>query len=301
MKKSLLLSTLLIIFLAFQSLGQAVVPNGSFEEWDDMSTYMDPTLWDSPNPETSLVGITPVTREETDVYDGVYAARLETKQVITFVAPGLLTLGEFSVDFITTEFIIDGGQPFTDMPLQFSGYYKYAPVDDDTWFITTMFTKWNDETNQRDTIGGSTFDGSGTVEEWTQFTSDIIWWGGTTPDTVNIIVLSSDFVSPVVGSVLLLDKFEFHYEVGMDESTLENDVRMHNDLLNKQLTLTYNFDEPQNVEVRIYNMMGQQVKVLPSISVMNSTQNINLNDLEKGLYLVEVNNGKEKITRKIML
>ena len=269
--------------------------------WDDFTTYMCPTQWDSPNTETSLVGITVVTQESIDVYDGAFSARLETKTVISFAAPGLLTLGEFSVDFGTTEFFIEGGVPYTDMPEKLTGYYKYAPVDNDSWFISAIFTKWNTNTSETDTVGGTTFVGNSATDEWLLFESDIIWWAGIEPDSMNIIVASSDIEAPQPGSVLLIDKTGFDDGVGFNETSLKNSINFFHNQRDNQLNLLYNFDAPTNVEVTVYNVMGQQVMNISEPSVQNNTQTIHLDGLKSGIYMVEVNDGKEKVVKKIIL
>ena len=301
MKRSLLLLLFLASLVFSQVKAQAPIPNGNFEMWDDFTTYMNPTQWDTPNPETSLVGITVVSQESVDVYDGAFSARLETKTVISFIAPGLLTLGEFSVDFVTTEITIEGGVPYTDMPEKLTGYYKYAPVDNDSWFITAIFTKWNTTTSETDTVGGATFVGSSATDEWLLFASDIIWWAGIAPDSMNIIVASSDIDVPQPGSVLLLDKTGFDDGVGFDETSLENSINFFHNQRDNQLNLQYNFDASRNVEVIIYNVMGQQLMNISELSVQNYTQTIHLDDLKSGIYMVEVNDGKEKLVKKIIL
>jgi len=300
MKKLVLCLSFACIVLAFNLEAQHAIPNASFESWIDYESFEDPEFYTTPNYATSLVGKITTTKDSLDVYDGMYSARLETQNIFgAFDSPGLVTLGDFSVDFGTQVVSITGGEPISSRPDFVTGYHKYAPMDGDSWMFTVIFTKWNGTT--RDTIGGSFFASADTITEWTQFTIPLVYWDPADPDTFNFIIASSLLTDIHVGSVLQLDKFEFLDGVGVDNPDLSSSINVFQDQANKQLIVNYNFEKPKNVELRIYNISGQLMKIIPELSVMNFSQTINVADLPTGFYIVEVNDGKDKISKKIIL
>ncbi|MDD3741271.1 MAG: hypothetical protein PHH30_08515 [Bacteroidales bacterium] len=76
------------------------IPNNSFEEWYTAAEgHEDPVSWNTANPTTNVMPIYKVTTEKTDdSYEGSYAAKLTSKTILTFVAPGFITLGDFDID-----------------------------------------------------------------------------------------------------------------------------------------------------------------------------------------------------------
>jgi hypothetical protein len=300
MKKLVLLLSLACLLLATNLYAQEVVPNSSFESWIDYVTYEDPEFYTTPNYATSLVGKITTTKDTIDPYDGAYSVRMETQNILgTFDSPGLLTLGDFYVDFKTQEVSITSGEPINSRPDFITGFYKYLPVDGDFWSFTAIFTRWNG--TSRDTIGGSVFASPDTITEWTQFTIPVIFWDPADPDTFNFIIASSSLIELHVGSVLNIDKLEFLDGVGMDNPELSSSINIFQDQANRQLIVYYDFNEPKNVELRIYNISGQQMKIVPELSVTSYSQTVSVADLPKGIYIVEVNDGREIMTKKIIL
>lgn len=205
--------TLLIILVSIQVSAQQV-PNGDFENWTKVLTYENPDLWDSPNPETSLAFVYSVTKESSDIVSGNHAARLKTIQIpfVNITIPGFLTLADFSINTTTQEYSIVGGEPFQHRPDLLVGYYKYAPVGGDAFFMGALLSKYNDTLDKIDTIGGGYFESTVEKTEWTYFAIPIEYYSDVDPDTLNIVLLSSgDEWNMVVGSTLMVDSLAFIY------------------------------------------------------------------------------------------
>ncbi|MCK4678150.1 MAG: PCMD domain-containing protein [Bacteroidales bacterium] len=294
MKKLLLLTGIVTLLFSFQLIAQ-VVPNGSFEDWENFGNYENPYFWDTPNPETSLVGLTTVTKEDSVVYDGTYSARLTTLDIIgIMIAPGLLTLGSFDVDFITQEITFGGGEPFTDCPAKLTGWYKYTPAGSDFFSVSVYLTK-----NTVDTIAVGAILQATPASEWTQFEVPLIYFSAEDPDTVNMIIMSS--LAPITpGSVLLVDKLEFQGGVGIEEELLESYVDFYHDQSNQTVQINYHFTSEQTVFVSLFNIVGQPVKKLRERKVMNGQEVIDLRGYPAGIYLIEVRSGSERMVKKLI-
>ena len=273
MKKSLLLTGIITLLFSFQLIAQEI-PNSSFEVWENFGTYEDPESWTTPNEVSSLVSIFTVTKESTDVYDGLYATRLESMTIVVMNVPGMITLGELNVNIATQEFSITGGIPFTSRPSKLKGWFKYTPNVPDACFVYAVFTKFNGATS--DTIGFGMFTSMETTDIWTQFEVPVTFINSENPDTMNILILSSSITAAQPGSVMLVDKLELDYGVGVEEESLKTSIDFYHDQPNKALQINYRFNSEQTVSVSLFNLVGQPVIVLGERKVMNGQEVIDV-------------------------
>lgn len=213
MKKTIVV----IIGLLIASIGYTQsLPNSDFEIWEDLIS--EPESWNTPNPITGLVLVKTVTKSE-DAYSGLYAARLETKEINfignIFQVPGMLTLGEFELNLADTSYGFSGGLFLQENVSQLSGMYKYSGVDGDSAFVFIYNYKRNGEV--MDTIGYG-YKHLHDAADWTPFTVDMQLLSNQLPDTFNVVLISSGSQSPKVGSVLLLDSLDIHINTGFNDS-----------------------------------------------------------------------------------
>jgi hypothetical protein len=299
MKKFYIFTLLLGILITMRVAAQDSIPNKSFEEWTNYGAYENPDFWDTPNEFTGLVSLYTVTKDSIGVYDGQYAARLETKHVVIMNVPGLITLGTISVNIATQQFSITGGVGFTARPVKMTGYYKYTPQTGDACSFAIALTKFNTGTNHPDTIGAGLFVQSSPVSDWTLFEVPVIYFSQETPDTMNIVITSSPIVGAIEGSVLLVDTLDLDLGVGMDEITKDENVNLFYDQALRLLMLDFNYPVTEQVSVKIYNLTGQ-VMFRMQENLTSGRKNINLGDFPKGLYMVEVTAGDERTVRKVI-
>lgn len=209
MKKSIIL---LFIILPLMAMSQTQINNSSFETWTT-SQPIEATPWKCNIPYVfmSINVYIPTATKTTDAQSGQYAAKLETKTQYGLTVPGLIQLGTLSIGQ-NFDINLGGGFPFTDKPTGISFYMKYLPANNDTaWFIATL-TKFNSQTNQRDTLGGFIFFFKDLVQNYEQQVLPILYYDDTqTPDTINIMFVASSFVSPQIGSVFYIDNVELLY------------------------------------------------------------------------------------------
>lgn len=206
-------------------------------------------IWDSANGGTSSMGYVPTTPEENDLAvrgDGKAAARLETQKVsilgIEKLAAGNIYTGKFGkVSGVGAE--LDWGVPFKSRPLALRGYYKYnpkaidmadSPYNDmkgktDNCQILMFLTDWTstftiktsskvfvDYDNDPGIIAFGALYSDKTDSEYVKFTIPLVYRSlDRIPNYVVIAGAASrygDYFTGGVGSVLLLDEFEFVYD-----------------------------------------------------------------------------------------
>ena len=128
MKKTI---TLILLMFTVVFVSAQILPNPGFEDWMPFSGYEDPQYWDTPNSFTSLVGVVVVSKS-TDAHSGEYSAMCETKNVLgPNNSPGLITLADFQVDFLTGVPSFTGGIAIPDQVVKMTGWYKYSGANED--------------------------------------------------------------------------------------------------------------------------------------------------------------------------
>lgn len=293
--KKFLLSMLILI--SFNSFSQNL-PNPNFENW----TSGNPDGWQTPNPYTQNYGVVTVTQESANPQSGNYSVKLETKNIFGYSLTGLITNGQISVNVNDTPPIkILGGTPFTERPNHFKGYFKYIPASGDYCSIIALLLKKNTSTNQFDTIGIAEYICNTTISTWTEFDAQFTYFMNDTPDTIQAVAMSSNPNAAVVGSILYLDSLYF------EGGTMNNQVMCLNNLVqiylnpaNNILNVYFGNPTKKTVIVNLYNVTGQLVKqnIIPSNTQLTS---LNLYNLKKGLYFVQVQLGKDNYTQKISI
>ncbi|MBN2758314.1 MAG: PCMD domain-containing protein [Bacteroidales bacterium] len=194
---------------------QEALPNSDFETWQADDSFEKPENWSTSN--FSLYGIVTfntVVKDNLTPYEGEYCPKLETKSQIIdnqeVKMTGLITLGRFDVNIATRQAQVTGGIPFISKPASLEGYYKYIAVGIDSCFVDIALTKFNSQLLKRDTIASGRFSSS-SVSDWTSFDLPIKYFINDTPDSMNIIVLSSDTSIFESGSTLWIDKLSLKY------------------------------------------------------------------------------------------
>lgn len=210
MRISILFSCLFL--LGMQMLFAQAIPNNQFETWSGGK----PVSWDASNEIILGTTFTCVTQETTNPQSGTNAVKIETLTKYIFpignsTLPGLITLGEFTINITTQTGAIEGGVPFPYRPAKLKGHFMSQPGVGDTGMIAVGLSKMYGPV--RDTIGYVEYYFPDQVTTWTHFDVDIIWDNADTPDSLNIVASSSNLVTQVFtgGSKLWLDSLYFAY------------------------------------------------------------------------------------------
>lgn len=196
---------------------QTPVENANFEEWvdDTGGDYDEPAgYWATLNAISKLFPIAPVTasKETDNVHAGNFAVRLESKSFLIAPIGGLLATAFFDTQVVDPTTALKTGQPFTDKPTHFSGWYDYKPEADDSATIALQLTKWVDGAQLLVAEAGIFVH---ETTEYTNFDLEVEYFSEETPDSILIVFGSSagaeDF-NIQVGSVLYIDDISISYE-----------------------------------------------------------------------------------------
>jgi len=278
----LLLSPFIFVF----SQAQTAIPEGNFDNWTPASSglFEEPTggWWTTLNSLVQLGGPVTVTKT-TDAYSGTYAAQMETQLWGTLVLPGLLASGKFAN---SSPFVIQG-KPFTDMPVKFKGYYKYTCVNIDSAGIYAMLSHYNTVTGKRDTLAEAKKAVLATVQNYTAFDLDFHYYiTGVTPDSIDIVFVSSSGSNGQVGSTFFVDDVSLEYSNGLQENVMPKiNVLTFPNPANDEFHLIIENSDLQNITCDLYSMEG---KLCRSFVPVSQESSVNIKDLTAGNYLLNI-------------
>lgn len=300
----IILAVLFTTAIYCRASAQTLIPNSSFENWNTFPNYSDPVSWDSPNEELSSIpifGTTVVTKSTDHHGTGSYSVRLESKHITIppLDAPGFITTGTLTINLSNGTYTIGGGAPITDQPTHLQGYYKYFPKGGDSCLIGIALFKTIGSV--QDTVAYGDFSTKDTVSDWTFFSAWISYDTVMNPDTMNVFAFStaSDAVTP--GTVLYLDDLFLDYTAGIPVNDPSAGINIYNDRETSRLMIFFGFEKPEPTSVYLYNMMGQNVALIPTEPVGHARKVIAYGDLRPGIYVLEIVHSDKKFCRKYFL
>jgi len=290
MKKTLLFG--FISFIMGFSVSAQQIPNGDLENWTEnvLLGFEDPDDWQTPNQYTALLSVFTTTKVS-DAASGNYAAKLEAKDVGGFITPGVITLGDFTVDFVNNTAYLTGGIPFTDKPAALTGSWKNFPASGDFTMIIVYFTKYSSTKGQTDTIGIGQMLGTETVDSWTAFSIPIEFFGTEDPDTMNLHVVSSNMLNLQLGSSIYVDDLAFEYEASVNE--IDNKVEASVFPNPASENVTFSFGQAVNAELNVYNNEGQ---VVYTAAINGKTHKADISYLATGTYFFSLVENNQKLS-----
>lgn len=292
MKKiTLLLFSIVFALSANLSFGQTQPPNGNFETWTNEKKAEH---WNS---SVSFGVDVNFMSKNTTSYEGTYAAKIYSQNVLGLVViPGICTYGEIVVDAQNKSASIEGGKAFTEKPIKLSGWYQYSPLGGDTMSVLCFLTKFNSVAGTRDTVAVAAFTNTEAVSAYTQFVEEFQYLSPElTPDTMNILILSSGLAA-TADTYALIDDLKFEYAPVSVKNNDKIDYYLYPNPSNGVFNISLAIKEQTSFTV--YSQMGQKVLETSTSELYNV---IDLSNLSKGIYLLEINNGKTKQVEKLMV
>lgn len=289
------IATLAILGTFIKSQAQTI-PNAGFETWINYGSYSDPAGWASFNSYSAGSGIF-TTEQGTPGATGTSYLKLTVKNIPLFggasqgVAISTPTLGAGS----------PVGFPISSRPANLTGQWQYLSTANDTLLVQAVFTKWNTATLTSDFIGmAQIFLTGNSVTSWTNFSLPINYFSGATPDSTIIYLVagigsSSDLV---VGDYLYIDDLAFTGTVaGIEELQNQLSMTIAPNPFASQTTVTFN-EEQKNATITLMNVVGKTVK---TFQFSGSQLTIDRDDLPSGVYFLQMNDGKNSLTKKIIM
>jgi len=257
---------------------QDTIPNPGFENWTPGGNYEEPDSWFTLNQGTSIAGVETVTKT-TDAHSGIYAIRLETKDVATETVPGTAVSGVFNP--LTLE--VDPGFDIPGNPITLTGWYKYQPFLLDAGSIEVLLSKWNPALKIREPVGSGIFIQPLTISSYTIFSIDIIYTSSDTADTAIITLLSGSLTNPP-GSVLFVDDLSFSFPlsppVNVEEVSSSRAFTVFPNPASEELRIST--PDPKAVLLELRDNSGRMVLKVP---VSGQETQLIVKELANGTYM----------------
>ncbi len=264
----------------------ANIPNSGFEAWSDIQVE-DADDWYSMNSLLNYQQLVPA-RKTADAHSGTYGAELET-MTVNYGADTLTgVLAKGFIDYWAPS----NGTPYTWQPDTFRGYYKYAPVGNDTAYISVQFSA------NANVIDQHWITITGTVNAYTLFEQQLNV--GSVPDSMQIVMWSGN----MPGSILKVDDLEFiGGNVGVSEvKTQVGSIILYPNPAKDACTLEYFSAKAGPACISIYNVLGDMVyNQTYSAGIGLQHLPLNLQDMEAGIYLLKLEINGQFYSQKLTL
>lgn len=294
-----IITTIAISIASFGFSQQAEIVNGfdGFETWVNAEAGELPEFWDGFNKNVEFNGmvvgtIECVQKNPTDPYEGLFSAQLTSTSIMGGPAvPGILTTGDFVVDWTAQDGDVEGGEAYTLMPQELTGQFKYVPAGIDTGFVSVWFMENGVE------VGSGRFEFTETTGGWTAFTVDIHYDMGAAPDSMNIMFSSSQSDPSAIpaGTVLEIDAIEFGAFVSTEELA-QQAFECYPNPAKDYLTVALAKSSKGSVQ-----LLATDGKVVYTSTFEGSEMHIGLNNLDSGVYQVVIATEEALVTKSIVI
>lgn len=273
-----------VLMVGVAQTGSAQIPNAGFENW----TAGDPDGWSTSNSPPTLVNVT----ISTDVHSGTKAVQGAVASIGGFgIGPAL---------FAGTE---GNGFPYTGRPGALHGFYKYSSSGSDALSVNTVLS------HNGTGVGAGTFSTtspSGAV--YREFVANYFYGLPDNPDTAYITVTINNSPLPHVGSVFVLDDLAFGPAV-TDVKEVESPQSFvlsqnYPNPFNPSTTITFVMKNAEQVNVTVYNSVGQEIATLfNGIAVPNVQYTLTFNgtNLSSGSYFYALHSASRNEVKKMSL
>ena len=272
MKLRILIPSVALIAFAVQATAQ--VPNGGFETWNTVDTYMDPADWLTFNALTALGGVDASCEQGSPGAVGSHYATVTTRNTAFGSFPGIIISGNTTTG--------STGFAFSSRPATFTGKWQYGIQPLDTGLVVVYFTKWNNATQSSDSVGAGAAQLLGSLSGWSSMNIPISYFSGASPDSAFILVASS-LNAPVEGSFIKVDDLGFGTISGINENAIATaSIKLFPSPATDAVTISAQRPIQQ---VNVLDMTGRTV-LEQGANAAELT--VNVADLKAGRYLVQL-------------
>jgi hypothetical protein len=281
------------------------VPNSGLETWIPQSgppSYEDPTGWGTPNVlSNALLGGNPISVTKAtspNINAGTYAMKIVTFKYTPGFANITAYLPNDTLGFALTG-SVDATSPYlhpgyqeTTRYAQLDFYAKYVPVGSDQGTCAVYLKKWTGPGAKVDTIATGAIVIASNAS-FAKLTVPLVYKKGTAPDTA-VIIFSSSFTKPQVGSALWIDDVSFSGIVaGLNErNMLMNAIKVFPNPATDKITFAAHMNNESLSQVEVFDATGRQVE---GIVVENNRTELNTNAYSEGLYMYNAYNDKKEL------
>jgi hypothetical protein len=280
--------TLFVNIIPQHIIAQNPIPNPGFEEWSGG----EPVDWNTINQSIFGTSFICITRDQTNPQSGSSCVKIQTVThniilVGPVTMPGIISLGEITLDILNQTGTVSGGVPIDTLPEMLKGWFRYLPGAGDSCILGIGLFRWNG--TGRDTLATSYTVIGGQHPDWQEFTVPIDYLIWAKPDTMNIMFFSSNLLtgSPVNGSQLWIDNLSLEYSpvgTGNVASESKPGIRYGEDGRSVLINVEKNASR-----ISIFGMSGVCLKdYIPDTGQTEIP--VNIADLKPGIYLARIIN-----------
>ncbi len=283
---------ILTILLAMTIITNAQIPNNGFEDWTTIGSYEDPTAWATMN--FVSAGTFYSCTKSTDHYPenvGIYSIRLENNTSLTQMtgAYGMAMTNAFDWPF-------KPAFPVTGNPTSLTGYYKYESFNNDSMFIRIVLFE------NSIMLGNSIFVTGISTSIWTSFNIPFSNYSSADSATIQLSAFypESETDGPNGNSVLYVDNLNFDNLITSTSELTKQNMEF-NLYPNPAFDIvTLNIDNTNNTDLtlNIYNVTG---KLIGSEKLQQNQQQINIGDLNNGIYLFGIRSKEWTVKQKLII
>jgi len=272
------------IFLKSSTGTTSNIVNYSFENWSDESVEI-PANWSTTGIYTIGAPIS-AAKSTTDKHSGNSAIELTTVIIPQWndTLAGMATNGIFGNNGM------GGGEAYTGMPNGIEFYYKYAPVGNDTGFVSIVFKK----AGVPFAYAGSSIGGA--ASSYTHYSSPLNLMMA--PDSVLITLYSGD--NP--GTILKVDDIKFLFPVGENEIVNVMQLVSYPNPATDQINLKFDLKSDSKVCVKLTDVSGKTIEIreLGDLNSGNYYESFNTSNYSAGIYFIELTANNKVIQHKFI-
>jgi hypothetical protein len=288
MKKFTIIMTVLMS-LAIAT--NAQIPNNGFENWTTLGSYEDPVEWATMN--AACAGPFYSCTKSTDHYPasvGNYSIRVENNTSLTQMTGGYGMAMTKAFDYP-----FKPAFPIVGKPSSLCGYYKYNSLNSDSMFIRIVFFE------NSVMLGYNTFVTGTTTSTWASFSLPLTYPSADSATLYfSAFYPSSQSADPKGNSVLQVDNLSFDTLISsVFEQIAENTlIQLYPNPASDIITLNIDNTNNADMTLNIYNAIGSLVK---SEMLKQNQQHINIGDLSKGIYMLEIKSKEWTKKQKLII
>jgi hypothetical protein len=288
---------ILTVLIALTLKTNSQISNNGFENWTAASGYNDPSDWATVN--SYSTGSFYAVTKSTDHYPvnvGDYSARIENNTAFpNDIGRGIIMSGTFAGA---------GGAsfPITGHPTSLTGYYKFAPLNNDTMYINIHLFKNGSE------VAYGKYTSTASTSNWTPFTISFSQ-SYTSTDSGSIIIAAYNADGPNNvphgNSILYVDNLNFDNLI--TTATCRN-LKIFNpvsdivNLFNPSLSgVSFTLPFNSRVSLKVLDLRGREAATLVNNETMSAgtyTRRWNAGAMSSGVYVYRLRAGSSTVTIK---
>ncbi|MCB2222514.1 MAG: T9SS type A sorting domain-containing protein [Bacteroidetes bacterium] len=193
--------------------------------------------------------------------------------------------------------INSGYFPLTTAFASLNGNIKGTLAGGDSFVVTVDLFK------DGGTLAVGSYETTASISEWSSFTAPINYGISDTPDSAYIHILVTQNNTATVGSDFLVDGLAFGDPAGIDDRQQPSELMLYPNPAQKQLTLSFTLNEPEQLTFRILDPAGQIQSTLHAQAFLAGPNSISLpvSQLAPGLYFLHARGEKFGFVEKVVV